>query len=68
MSHNDRKFGLFSFSKDYRVEYPKFKQLLKAVEEFRTYIQNNAHLIPNYGDRYRHGETITTSFVESTVN
>jgi hypothetical protein len=25
-------------------------------------------LIPNYGDRYRHGEAITTSFVESTVN
>jgi hypothetical protein len=28
--------------------YPKFKQLLKAVEEFRTYITNNRHLIPNY--------------------
>jgi hypothetical protein len=48
--------------------YPKFKQLVKAVEEFLTYIQNNAHLIPNYGERYRHGEAITTSFVESTVN
>ena len=24
--------------------------------------------IPNYGDRYRHGEPIATSFVESTVN
>jgi hypothetical protein len=34
---------------------PKFKQLLNAVEEFRTYIGNNAHLIPNYGERYRHG-------------
>ena len=41
---------------------------MKAVEEFRTYIQNNAHLIPNYGERYRYGEAITTSFVESTVN
>ena len=30
----------------------------------RTYL----HLIPNYGERYRHGEAITTSFVESTVN
>ena len=48
--------------------YPKFQQLVQAVEEFRTYIQNNAHLIPNYGERYCHGEAITTSFVESTVN
>jgi hypothetical protein len=22
----------------------------------------------NYGDRYRHGESITSSFVESTIN
>ena len=43
-------------------------QLVKAVAEFRTYIQNNAHLIPNYGERYRHVERISTGFVESTVN
>ena len=48
--------------------YPKCKPLLKAVEEFRTYIVNNAHLIPNYGERYRNGEAIATGFVESTVN
>jgi hypothetical protein len=53
---------------NFEESYPKFKQLEKAVEEFRTYIRNNAHLIPNYGERYRHGEAITTSFVESTVN
>jgi hypothetical protein len=53
---------------NFEETYPKFKQLVKAVEEFRTYIQNNTHLIPNYGERYRHGEVITTSFVESTVN
>jgi len=40
--------------------YPKFKQLLKAVEEFRTYITNNGPLIPNYGERYRYGEAIAT--------
>ena len=34
----------------------------------RTYIVNNRHLIPNYGERYRHGEPIATGFVESTVN
>ena len=38
------------------------------MEEFRTYIVNNAHLIPNYGERYRNGEAIATGFVESTVN
>jgi hypothetical protein len=48
--------------------YLKFKPLLKAVEEFRTYIMNNAHLIPNYGERYQNGEAIATGFVESPVN
>ena len=38
------------------------------MEEFRTYIGNNRHLIPNYGERYRNGEAIATGFVESTVN
>ena len=53
---------------NFEETYPKFKQLLKAVEEFRTYITNNRHLIPNYGERYRHGEAIATGFVEATVN
>jgi hypothetical protein len=53
---------------NFEETYPKFKPLLKAVEEFRTYIENNSHLIPNYGERYRHGEAIATGFVESTVN
>jgi hypothetical protein len=38
------------------------------VEEFHTYITNNAGFIPNYGERYRHGERISTSCVESTVH
>src|SRR5207248_4359291 len=53
---------------NFEETYPKFKQLAKAVEEFRTYIVNNRHLIPNYGERYRNGEAIATGFVESTVN
>jgi hypothetical protein len=53
---------------NFEETYPKFTKLVKAVEACRTYIQNNAHLIPNYGERYRHGEAITTRFVESTVN
>ena len=38
------------------------------MEEFHTYIENNAGFIPNYGERYRQGERISTGFVESTVN
>ena len=48
--------------------YPKFKPLLKAVEAVHTYIVNNAPLMPNYGERYQHGEAITTGFVEPTVH
>jgi hypothetical protein len=44
------------------------RKLLKAVEEFHTYIENNQGFIPNYGERYRHGERISMGFVESTVN
>ena len=43
-------------------------KMLKAVREFRGYIVANQAFIPNYGDRYRHDETISTAFVESTVN
>jgi hypothetical protein len=41
---------------------------VKAVREFGGYIGANQHFIPNYGDRYRHGETISTAFAESIVN
>jgi hypothetical protein len=44
------------------------RKLLKAVEEFHTYIERNRAFIPNYGERYRNGERISTGFVESTVN
>jgi hypothetical protein len=29
---------------------------------------SNASFIPNYGERYRHGERISTGFVESMVS
>src|SRR5262252_7132471 len=48
--------------------YPHFPRLVKALSALRTYIVNNRHVIPNYGERYRHGEPIATGFVESTVN
>ena len=44
------------------------RKLLKAVEEFSTYIERNGGFIPNYGERYRNGERISTGFVESAVN
>jgi hypothetical protein len=44
------------------------RKLLKAVREFRGYVEANQNFIPNYGDRYRHGEKISTGFAESAVN
>ena len=44
------------------------RKLLKAVEEFGTYIERNGGFIPNYGERYRNGERISTGFVESAIN
>ena len=44
------------------------RKLLKAVREFETYITANRPFIPNYGARCRHGETISTAFVESAIN
>jgi hypothetical protein len=47
---------------------PEHAKLLKAVTEFGTYIRANAGSIPNYGERYRAGEVISSAFVESAVN
>jgi hypothetical protein len=44
------------------------EKLLKAMHEFRHYIEANQSSISNYGDRYLHGEAIASSFAESTVN
>jgi hypothetical protein len=55
---------------DIFVENPteKYKNLTQKLEEFETYIRNNARLIPNYAERYRYGEIISTAFAESTIN
>jgi hypothetical protein len=39
-----------------------------GLTEFETYIGNNCEFIPNFGERRRQGETISTAFVESTIN
>jgi hypothetical protein len=44
------------------------RKLLKMVTEFAGYIRANGAWIPNYGERYRSGEAISSAFVESTVN
>jgi hypothetical protein len=53
-------------SQDGRSE--RAKKLLNAVHDFHHYIEANRSSIPNYDDRYRHGEAIATTFAESTVN
>ena len=44
------------------------KKVADSVTEFETYIRNNREFIPNFGERRRQGETISTAFVESTIN
>ena len=43
------------------------RKLLKALREFQGYIAMNRAYLP-FGDRYRHGEPISTAFAESTIN
>ena len=43
------------------------EKLTAGIAEFETYIRNNQESIPNYGERYRQGETISTAFVESPI-
>lgn len=40
----------------------------KAAKEFCIYIKNNVSSIPNYAERHRYGERVSTAFAESTVN
>lgn len=61
-----------SFSEDlYENEIDKSSKrykFWKYADEFYNYIKSNQHLITNYAEKYKYGETISTSFVESTVN
>ena len=43
------------------------EKLTAGIAEFETYIRNNQESIPNYVERYRQGEPISTAFVESTI-
>ncbi|MGH3700702.1 MAG: hypothetical protein ACRDQY_14785 [Pseudonocardiaceae bacterium] len=43
-------------------------KLLKAVREFNSYLRATTGRLPNYGERRRAGEAISTAFTESAVN
>ena len=43
-------------------------KLAAKLEEALEYFYKNQEFIVNYGDRYRHGDPISTGFVESAVN
>jgi hypothetical protein len=49
-------------------DYPNRERFAKTAAEFAPHIRNNIGSIPNYGERRRNGELISTSFIESTVN
>ncbi len=55
-------------SGDETIRYTNRKKFLKRLDELDIYIRNNQRLIPNYGEKWRYGEAISTSFVESTIN
>jgi hypothetical protein len=44
------------------------RTLYKAVSELATCIKNNRSSIPNYGDRYRNAEPISSATAASMVN
>ena len=48
--------------------YAKFSALARAVHKVQGYVRRNADLIPNYAQRRRAGQAISTAFVESLVN
>ena len=43
-------------------------KLAAKLKEALEYFYKNQEFIVNYGDRYRHGDPISTGFVESAVN
>jgi hypothetical protein len=47
---------------------PRFSALARAVNDFGHYIYRNAHIIPDFGARWRAGNVISTAFIESLVN
>jgi hypothetical protein len=51
-----------------RAHSPAADKIDVAVGEFRHIHSPNQEFIPNFGERRRQGEIISTAFVESTIN
>jgi hypothetical protein len=64
----DRIDSLFMDLDLIRKQSAPADKLAAGITDLRTYIRNNRGSIPNYGERYRQGETISTAYVESTIN
>ncbi len=47
---------------------PEARKLARTLREFDHYIRTNQSSLPNYGDRYRNGEAISSAVAESSVN
>lgn len=65
------KLESLEFTLDFAYEERKNSKeykLWKAASELHDYIKVNSQFIPNYSERYRFGEYISTAFAESTVN
>ena len=52
----------------FATTYPGINAFRKGVDEFCIYVRRNADTIPNYAERYRYGERVSTGFAESTLN
>ena len=57
-----------AYALDVEDASPEHRKLFKAARALEVYVTNNRAAIPNYGERYRQGKTISTAFVESAVN
>lgn len=53
---------------DEKSKESRLYKIWKKVDELHQNIEINAPFIPNYGEQYRHGERISSSFAQSTVN
>src|SRR5262249_25271255 len=49
-------------------ESPEARKLDRTLHEFDHYIRTNQSSLPNYGDRYRNEEAISSAVAESAVN
>jgi Transposase/zinc-finger of transposase IS204/IS1001/IS1096/IS1165 len=63
-----QRIGCVQLDVDNEDPSPEQRKLSKAVSEFGGNIRANGAWIPNYGEKYRSGDAISSAFVESAVN